>query len=44
MNIKYLNEKLVAILNTGFHLQRNAYKSYIFTLARTAKFISLIKI
>ena len=24
MNIKYLNEKLEAILNTGFHLQRNA--------------------
>ena len=28
MNV--LNENLVAILNAGFHLQRNAYKSYVF--------------
>ena len=34
MNINSLNENLVVILNTGFHLQRNAYKKYIFSLSQ----------
>ena len=34
MNINSLNENLVVILNTGFHLQRNAYKKAIFLLSQ----------
>lgn len=32
-----LNDKLVTLLNTGFHLQPEAYKNSIFTWSRTVE-------